>query len=276
MADSQAGGGDGLVVLKLGGSVVTDKDSPETVDDTALDSVVAAIADSGVAGGETRGTGDNTAGSTGGDAAGLIVVHGGGSFGHVHAAEHGVSTTEGSHDPAAVTAIHGAMKQLNSVVVDRLQAAGVPAVPVHPLSAVARDGESTLSLPTAAVDGLRAEGFVPVLHGDVIAHAGAGVTVLSGDELVAGLAERLDASRVGLCSTVPGVLDNDGDVIETITEFESVAAALGDSESTDVSGGMAGKVRELLDLDAPAHIFGPDVVGAFLAGDDVGTLIDDT
>ena len=284
MADTQADGDDELTVLKLGGSVITDKDSPETVDDDALDSVVAAIADSGVPGSETGGavdgtvgsTGGDTVGSTGGDAAGLIVVHGGGSFGHVHAAEHGVSTTEGSHDPVAVTAIHGAMKQLNSVVVDRLQATGVPAVPVHPLSAVARDANAGLSLPTAAVDGLHAEGFVPVLHGDVVAHAAKGVTVLSGDELVTGLAERLGASRVGLCSTVPGVLDSNGDVIETITEFEPVAAALGDSESTDVSGGMAGKVQELLDLGAPAHIFGPDDIAAFLAGDDVGTLIDST
>ena len=282
MADTQADGDDELTVLKLGGSVITDKDSPETVDDDALDSVVAAIADSGVPGSETGGavddtvgsTGGDTVGSTGGDAAGLIVVHGGGSFGHVHAAEHGVSTTEGSHDPVAVTAIHGAMKQLNSVVVDRLQATGVPAVPVHPLSAVARDANAGLSLPTAAVDGLHAEGFVPVLHGDVVAHAAKGVTVLSGDELVTGLAERLGASRVGLCSTVPGVLDSNGDVIETITEFESVAAALGDSKSTDVSGGMAGKVRELLGLSGRARIFGPDAVGPFLAGDRPGTLID--
>ena len=254
-------GGDNLTVLKLGGSVITDKETPETVDDDALATAVEAIA--------------NAEGSSGQrDVANLIIVHGGGSFGHVHASEHGVSTTEGTHDPAAVTAIHGAMKRLNSVVVDRLQAAGVPAVPVHPLSTVARDGDAAVSVPTAAVSGLRAEGFVPVLHGDLIAHAGAGVTVLSGDELVTGLAERLGAARVGLCSTVPGVLDSEGDVIDSITDFESVAAALGDSDSTDVSGGMAGKVEELLALTRPARIFGPDAVGAFLAGDAPGTLID--
>ena len=253
--------GDDLTILKLGGSVITDKDSPETVDDDALDSVVAAIADSEAVAGD-----DGTAG--------LILVHGGGSFGHVHAAEHGVSTTEGTHDPAAVTAIHGAMNRLNSVVVDRLQAMGVPAVPVHPLSAAAREADATLSLPTDAIEGLRREGFVPVLHGDVIAHAGEGITVLSGDELVTGLAERLGASRVGLCSTVPGVLDSDGTVIESITDFKSVATALGDSESTDVSGGMAGKVQELLALGAPAYIFGPDTIAAFLAGEQAGTLVD--
>jgi len=259
MAD--ANGGDKLTILKLGGSVITDKDSPETVDDDALGAVVEAIANAEAINDES-------------DEANLIIVHGGGSFGHVHASDHGVSTPEGTHNPTAVTAIHGAMKRLNSVVVDRLQAAGVAAVPVHPLSAVARDGDAAVSLPTAAVAGLRAEGFVPVLHGDVIAHAGEGVTVLSGDELVTGLAERLGAARVGLCSTVPGVLDDEGDVIDSITDFEAVAAAVGDSDSTDVSGGMAGKVEELLALARPARIFGPAAVGAFLAGDAPGTLID--
>jgi hypothetical protein len=35
-------------------------------------------------------------------------------------------------------------------------------------------------------------------------------------------------------------------------------------------------VQELLGLGAPAHIFGSDDIAAFLAGDDVGTLIDST
>jgi len=246
-----------LVVLKLGGSVITDKDTPETVDDEALNSVLDAVA----------------AAFKKGDAR-LVVVHGGGSFGHVHAAEHGVSTTDGTADAAAANAIHGAMKRLNSEVVDRLQAREVAAVPVHPLSVAARDESGSLSLPTEATEGLLAEGFVPVLHGDVIAHAGEGVTVLSGDEIVTSLAESLGASRVGLCSTVPGVLDEQDSVIEEIRSFEDVASVLGESESTDVSGGMSAKVRELLDLGAPAHIFGPDAVREFLRGERAGTLVD--
>ncbi|WP_253736897.1 isopentenyl phosphate kinase [Halohasta salina] len=248
---------DDLVVLKLGGSVITDKDSPETVDDASLDGVVDAVA-----------------AAVDADAGRLVVVHGGGSFGHVHAAEHGVSTTDGSDEAAAVTAIHGAMKRLNAEVVDRLQTRDVAAVPVHPLSVAARDHEGVLSLPVDATAGLLAEGFVPVLHGDVIAHAGEGVTVLSGDEIVTSLADSLEATRVGLCSTVPGVLDENDAVIDEIRSFEDVASVLGDSESTDVSGGMAGKVRELLALGAPAHIFGPDSVGDFLNGEQAGTVVD--
>jgi isopentenyl phosphate kinase len=97
---------------------------------------------------------------------------------------------------------------------------------------------------------------------------------VSGDELVTRLASGLDADRVGLCSTVSGVYDADGEVIPRITDFASVADALGEAESTDVTGGMAAKVRALLALDAPAHVFGPASLSAFLAGDSAGTVID--
>jgi len=240
------------LVLKLGGSVVTEKDEPETVDEAGLAAAADAVAES-----------DED----------LVVVHGGGSFGHHHAAEYGVSTTEGTRDVAGVQAIHGAMKRLNAAGVEALTERGTPAVPVHPLSAASRDSDGILTVPTAQVRTLLAEGFVPVLHGDLVAHAGEGATVLSGDELVVELAPAVDADRVGVCSTVPGVLDEDGDVIDRIESFDAVASALGGSDATDVSGGMAGKVEALLALDSPAQIFGPDDLAQFLSGAEPGTTV---
>ena len=247
-----------LVVVKLGGSVITEKDRPETLDDPALSAAADAIA----------GARDD------GDAGRLAIVHGGGSFGHHQASQYGVTTEYGTHDAAAALSIHGAMTTLNRFVLSRLHDREVPALPVHPLSMAARDADGSLSCSLKQVDAMLAEGFVPVLHGDGVAHRGEGITVLSGDEIVCRLAEDLGADRVGVCSSVPGVLDGDGEVIREITAFEDVADELGDSESTDVSGGMAGKVRELLALSAPAHVFGPDDLSAFLRGASPGTRID--
>jgi len=242
-----------VTVLKFGGSVITEKDRPETLDGETLSALAAAVAAAEVED--------------------LVVVHGGGSFGHHHAAEHGVSTTEGIRDVAGVMDVHGAMTTLNRFVLSRLHAEDVPAVPVHPFSAAVRDADGDLTLMTDQVATMLAEGFVPVLHGDGVAHAGEGVTVLSGDEIVTELAGALDADRVGLCSTVPGVLDGDDEVIPRIDEFGAVADVLGVSDATDVTGGMAAKVRELLALGSPAYVFGPDGVEAFLAGEDAGTRI---
>ena len=245
------------VVCKLGGSVVTEKGRQETLDEAAIDRSVAAIARA-----RTEGALDS-----------LVLVHGGGSFGHHHATDHGVDTRHGTHDGEAVRAIHGAMVRLNEAICSRLTAAGVPVVPVHPLSVAHRGGDGTLDLPTASIELALQEGFVPVTHGDLVVHAGEGATVVSGDELVVSLAESTSASRVGLCSTVPGVLDADERVIERIDDYADVATVLGESDATDVTGGMAAKVRALLDLEAPASVFGPEDLSAFLDGERPGTTV---
>jgi len=242
------------VVVKLGGSVVTEKDQPETVADERLAGLAAALGDATLED--------------------LVVVHGGGSFGHPHAAEHGISSSEGKRDAEAVRDVAGAMEELNDAVVDALADAGVPAVPVHPFSVGHRTSDGELRFETGQLAAMLGEGFVPVLHGDVLTQVGEGATIVSGDELVTHAARELDADRVGLCSTVPGVLDESGDVVREITDYEDVAAALGGSDATDVTGGMAAKVRALLDLGAPSFVFGPDALSAFLAGEDAGTRID--
>jgi isopentenyl phosphate kinase len=245
-----------VTVLKLGGSVITEKDRAETLDGAALDRATDAIADA------NKGTDRE-----------LVVVHGGGSFGHHHAERHGVDTASGTDDAAATVDVHGAMTTLNRFVLGRLQDRGVPAIPVHPLSLAHRDAAGSLTLPAGGIEALLGEGFVPVLHGDIVAHAGQGATVLSGDEIVAHLAGALGADRVGLCSTVPGVLDADGTVVDRIEAYDAVADALGDSAATDVTGGMAGKVRALLEVEAPASVFDLDGLAAFLDGGSPGTRI---
>jgi isopentenyl phosphate kinase len=239
-------------VLKLGGSVITDKEREGTLDEDGLAAAADAVA---TASGE------------------VVVVHGGGSFAHPRADAHGVTDTDGTDDDAAVTDIHGAMTDLSDAVVGALQERGVPALPVATLPVASRDAAGTLSLPAGTVERMLGEGFLPVAHADPIVQEEAGATILSGDEIVTSLARSLDADRVGLCSEVPGVLDAEGAVIDRVESWDDVADVLGASAGTDVTGGMAGKVRTLLDLSVPAHVFGPEGLEPFLAGGAPGTVV---
>lgn len=239
-------------VLKLGGSVITEKDSERTVADERLEGIVRAI--------DAATTDD------------LVLILGGGSFGHPAAARHGVSETAATRDPTAVTEIHGAMLDLTSAVVERLLGRGVPAVPMHPLSMASRAG-GTVQLQTAIVDRMVTEGFVPVLHGDGVVTEGAGVTVLSGDDIVVQVAQQLSDTHVGLCTRVPGVLDQSGSVIDRIERFDEVASVVGTGEATDVTGGMAGKVRTILDHGITASVFDVDGLALFLGGGRPGTTV---
>ncbi len=241
-------------VLKLGGSLITEKETPKTVDWASLREAVATLA----------GHAETTR---------VVLVHGGGSFGHPAASTYGVSDTDGTSDAVAVSEVHRSMGELNDAVLAACHEYGLPAVPVRPLSVAHRDTDGGLQLPAEPVGTLLGEGFLPVLHGDVVAHAGSGATVLSGDDIVVSLARRLDAEAVGLCSTVPGVLDDDGAVIGEIRDLDTVTGVLGGSDATDVTGGMARKVRRLLDLDTPASVFGLDALEAFLETGTAGTVI---
>jgi isopentenyl phosphate kinase len=126
------------------------------------------------------------------------------------------------------------------------------------------------------------DGIVPVLHGDVAMDRSKGVDVLSGDQLVPYLALELKARRVGIGTNVDGVLDNNGKVIKKITpgNMSEVNKALSGSGGVDVTGGMQGKVQELMALAGsgiPSLVFNaekPGNVVKFLKNDlKEGTII---
>jgi isopentenyl phosphate kinase len=90
-------------------------------------------------------------------------------------------------------------------------------------------------------------GMVPVIHGDVVMDLSRGACIVSGDQLVRYLAVALKISRVGLATDVPGVLDGDV-VVPAITRKTVPHIQIGSSLHTDVTGGMRGKIDELLGL----------------------------
>lgn len=232
-------------ILKIGGSVLTDKTEEETLSDR-FDDVIETVADA--------------------DRDGLILVHGAGSFGHPHAARHelGGGGVEGAYET------HEAVARLNGLVVGALNEHGADAVPVHPLSCAWRG--DTFGFETLPTQTLREEGFLPVLHGDVVAESGSGVSVLSGDEIAVELA-RLhgDAADVGMCASAGGVLDEEGNRLEHVSSVEEVTEFGG--EGVDVTGGISGKVESLLSLPSGGRVFGADELEEYLGGEAVGTLV---
>lgn len=240
-------------MLKLGGSLVTEKSGVEAIDEVQLATVARTI-------------GENQPAS-------LVLIHGAGSFGHPVAAEHGVTRTEATEDARAVAEIRETMNQLNEAIVDALIAADVPAISVQPCSMSWMDVSGSVCVDAGAIGTILEEGYVPVAHGDIVAWQEHGFAILSGDDLATALARAVDAERIGLCANVPGVLDEDGDVVRSIATYEEVSDLIEAPDGTDVTGGMATKVRAILDHAVPGAIFGADELGAFLAGEMPGTRI---
>ena len=227
------------VLVKLGGAAVTNKSELETLDEDTLSSVIRQIA----AVHRSRR---------------LVVVHGAGSFGHFQAKEFGVQG--GSlEDPRVVRGFaetRASVTKLNTKIVDALVREKVNAVGLSPCAFWDSRGCSAASV--EIIRGLVGRGFVPVLHGDAIA-CGDRSVILSGDKIVADLAEVLRPKVVLFLSNVNGIYNKppscEGAIliprIEVFRNGWSCVAPNWDpigiefeSAAHDTTGGMRGKVEE--------------------------------
>jgi isopentenyl phosphate kinase len=247
------------VILKLGGSVITDKNADEgVVREADLLRIAKEVS-------KFQGK--------------LIIVHGAGSFGHTYAKKYGLDK---GFDPEGAIITHESVKKLSSTVVDALNQFGVRAVAVHPMCCTVCKNRRIESMYLDNIKLMIDKGFIPVLHGDVVMDLELGVCVLSGDQIVPYLAKELGITRLGLGSAENGVLDKDGKTVPEITpeKFEDFKQYIRGSESTDVTGGMLGKVQELLELSKmsciTSYIFNAgkeNNIYRFLNGESIGTRI---
>lgn len=244
-----------ITLLKLGGSVVTDKSGSGAIDRARIAEIAGVIA------------------ARSGQA--LVVVHGAGSCGHPEAKRYHIQDGVGPENRAGIPVTHEAVAALNRAVVAALSEKSVDAVGIHPLAACRADRGQLISCECIPIIQLVRLGITPVLHGDVVTDASRGACIISGDQIIRYLAVALGATRVGLATDVPGVLDG-GAVVPVITRDTVRRLSIGCSENTDVTGGMRGKITELLalaDAGIESHIFHITRTADFLDGKDHGGTI---
>ncbi|NLI61984.1 MAG: isopentenyl phosphate kinase family protein [Methanosarcinaceae archaeon] len=210
---------------------------------------------------------------------GLIIVHGAGSYGHTHAKEYGLDK---AFDAEGIMITHDSVRKLNEFIVSELRNEGIKAIPLNPFAfSVCSDGRLT-EMFTNQIKLMVKHGLVPVLHGDVCMDEKRGICILSGDQSLPYIAAVSGAKNVGLSSATDGVLDGHGKVIKEINSenFEYYKQFIGGSAGTDVTGGMLGKVKEMLmlaeDYKIESCIFNANTPGniqKYLSGEELGTKI---
>lgn len=224
--------------LKLGGSLITDKDRPHTARPDTLRRLAEEIARARQAAPGLQ----------------LLIGHGSGSFGHVPAKKYG--TRQGVSSPAEwqgfVEVWHEA-RALNQIVLEILAAAGLPVISFPPSASIlARDG----AIEHWKIDPLQSAlkaGLIPLIFGDVIFDSIRGGTILSTEELFFHLTSRLNPQRILIAGIEAGVWEDFPActrLLSTITpaSYPSLATHIGSSASTDVTGGMLAKVENMVNL----------------------------
>ena len=226
-----------MQILKLGGSVLTKKHGFMEADTASIAKLAAVVGKAYKAGVRD-----------------LIIVHGAGSFGHAPVLKYklndGVRTKKQTW---ACALTHSACSHFSSHITDALIKAGVPSISVPPADIARSKNRRIVFMDKKVVfDRLKA-GYVPVLFGDMLPDSALGCSVCSGDQIVAYFGKY--AKRVVMATNVDGVLVH-GKVVPRITRknFAEVSRHLCCSGAPDVTGGMEGKIRELMKVRAPAYI----------------------
>jgi isopentenyl phosphate kinase len=221
-------------VAKLGGSVITDKSKPFTYRSDVVSALSEEIASS-----------DEK----------VIVVHGGGSFGHFVAKEHGLSSIPTQSEATGVAQTRGAMYDLNRMVCKTMLEFKLNPYPFSPFDAVARAGRAPVA---QWLRGLLKENLTPVTFGDVVLSP-TGPKVLSGDLIMQELAKALQPERCVFALDVDGVYEGNTRVI--IPELtSSKIRKMSVPPGSDTTGGMK------LKLDVAAKIASGGTKVAFVSG----------
>ncbi|NHV99801.1 MAG: isopentenyl phosphate kinase family protein [Thaumarchaeota archaeon] len=221
-----------LIVVKLGGSVVTRKDEPFKPNTLVIEQVSKQVS------GLLR---DYS----------FILVHGGGSYGHVVASEHRVD--EGYLEPnqlIGLSRVKLSMNELTQLILASLASHGVPAVPVTPVSCLTCSSGRIESFFTRPLRMMLSLGLVPLIPGDIAMDSSEKrFTIVSGDQLASFLAVRLGAVKLIYGTDVDGVftsdprLNPDASLIRRLNRrtIRGFAASL---RPGDVTGGICKKIEE--------------------------------
>jgi len=249
---------DNLTFLKLGGSLITDKTSPRTPHLEVIKRLVTEIATVRQANPDLQ----------------LVLGHGSGSFGHVPAKKYGtklgVHTAENWHRFAEVWYEAAA---LNRIMMDNLHEAGLPGIAFPPSSGVtAQDGQVNYWNLIPTITALE-NGLLPVVYGDVVFDTVSGGTILSTEDIFTHLARQLHPQRILLVGIDDGVYADYPKCKQLIPKvtpetWMTVASSISGSVATDVTGGMASKVRQMVNL---VEEF-PEIEILIFSGNEAGNL----
>jgi isopentenyl phosphate kinase len=228
----------GLYLVKLGGSVITDIESPDTPKIKEIDRLLKEVKSSV---GKRK----------------IVLGHGVGSFAHVPAHKfmvHKGLINENSRKGASIT-LKSAM-EIHLIMMERAVRIGLNAFSFNPSTASISEGKRITSWDIRPLEMALENDFLPITHGDVIMDSKQGVSIASTEEVFRYLASRLKPEKIIIGTDVDGVFSADpklhrnAELISRIGRgnIEELLDQTGGSTKVDVTGGMRSKLEYLYNM----------------------------
>src|SRR5213594_2149739 len=223
-----------MLLVKLGGSVVTEKTHLRTPRSAAIRRLAGELA-------SLREP--------------LLIVHGAGSYGHILARRHRLN--EGGPTlprRLAAAAVQADVRELDGLVVRALNRAGLAAIPIPPSAVLALDDGRVSTMDLTPFLEFASMEFTPVTFGDVVRDVRRGFSVFSGDLLMLELARAFRPKRAVFAADVDGLFTTDpkrrraARLLETVGPDDLSRIEFSSSSRTDVTGSIEGKLRRMFEI----------------------------
>jgi isopentenyl phosphate kinase len=247
-----------MIFLKLGGSLITEKDQTQTIRYLILERTAMEIARAWKKKPDLR----------------ILIGHGSGSFGHVAAARY--STNLGASTSAewlGFAEVWAAAQRLNRFVVDAFLNEKLPALAFPPsASVISAAGEIQEMAHQPIMQAIEAR-LLPIVYGDVAFDHEQGAAIVSTENVFAYLARHLQPSRVLIAGIEAGVYANfpkSRKILPSIKAEDLDKIDMEMTQATDVTGGMRGKVEAALAIAS----LSPQIEVRIFSGEEPGSIED--
>jgi len=262
----------GLILIKLGGSLITDKSKPYTPRLEIISRLAKEIKKAYLEGFR------------------VVVSHGSGSFGHTLASKYGTAGgIKKKEDIFGLCLVQQDAIAINRIVNKIFLENKIPCLSFVPSSfSFAKNKKLKAIFVEPIVEALKL-GITPLVFGDIIMDESRGCCIFSGEVTLDNLSfalqkKKFKIKKVIQAGTTDGVYDLKGKIISKITpkNFGEIKRALGGANGTDVTGGMLHKIEESLRMakrDVKVWIinglFKDNLYKAIVSSPNFGTLIKD-
>jgi isopentenyl phosphate kinase len=225
-----------LIVIKLGGSALTDKNRIYTPRMREINQAARQIARL-----RTKFS--------------LVIIHGAGSFGHIPVKRWGLhSGFKNVRQLKGLSTTKLKLLEWEQILNQVFLKHQIPLVPALASDFIIAKNGRISSADVGAISRWLSLGCVPSIGGDIVTDLATGFSVVSGDQIAAYLARRLHATRLIFGTDIDGIYDANPKLnpkAKLLTDLTLSSARhdmqnIGKSLAPDVTGGMGGKVSEAL------------------------------
>lgn len=208
-----------MILIKLGGSIITNKEKPLSA---------------------RRKTVDNLAKNLKKIDESIIIVHGGGSYGHYWSVKYDMHTKERKYDLRGVAIIKNSMIELNKIILDSLLKNKLNPYSLPPTDFMS--GNKPITKKVKDIEKIAKSGLIPVTYGDALWYGQNKTYILSGDKIMTHLAKTLKP-RLSIFVLNENGLYSDLKSKKLIHELRDERHLISKNKM-DVTGGMTRKVEE--------------------------------